>query len=127
MNSSQHKRTRLSQFDYFPIFVDYNFAESKPRGGSTYFDFFSFGKLTALMDEVGKSNIAFVCKEGVQPEKGFFLVDFAKAAADPASFIEAVKKMNLSHIYVESSVKYPLNNILDKDADIAVSYVAFTA
>ena len=127
MTSTQHKRTPLSKFNYFPVFIDYNFAESRPRGGSACIDFFACGKLCALMDEVDSEGVTFVTKEDLMPESGFFLVDFAQTLENPREFISSLKKMNLSHIYVEDSQLFPLKDLLDKETDIAVSYVMFRA
>lgn len=121
------KRIKMSEFNYFPVIVDYNFAESRPRGGSACFDFFVSGRLCALMDDVTDDGLVLVAKEDIMPETGFFLLDFAKAKDNSHRVLDAVKKLNIPHVYVENSAKYPLNAIFDNETGIAVSYVTFRA
>ena len=125
---SDYNRTQINKFDYFPVFIDYSFAESKPRGGSAFIEFFAAGQLCSLMDELGSaSDITFVSKGNIKPEKGFFLVDFDKAVQQPEAFIAAVKKLNLKHIYVEDSVNHSIRSIFEEIPELTVSYVAFRA
>ena len=72
------ERKDLFKIDYHPLFIDFDFIKSKPRGASVGVDFFAFGGLCGYMDNLSDSKVVYINKKDLIFENGFFLIDFAK-------------------------------------------------
>ena len=118
------KRVEPTQIEYYPLVIDYDFIRLRPRGGSACIDFFSSGRLFNIINELDKSNIVYIQKSDISPESGFFLMDFAEAKKDPKKFIETLKGMNMSVIYIEDSKHFPPEEIVGK-TDFNLKFVNF--
>ncbi len=125
MDATRLKRAGIESINHYPFFIDYNFADSKPRGGSAFIDFFAGGGLCSLMDGLGKDGLVYVKKDKIEPAGGFFLMDFAKVKAEPESFIKAVSNLHLDRLYVEDSRRYSLNDVLHDLGGVSVTLVSF--
>jgi len=119
------KRTEPSQIGYYPLVIDYDFVRLRPRGGSACIDFFSSGKLFSIINELDKPNAMYIQKSDIAPESGFFLMDFAEAKKNPQKFIETLKGLNMSVIYIEDSKHFPPEKIL-AETDFNIKLVNFT-
>jgi hypothetical protein len=118
------KRVEPMQINYYPLVIDYDFVRLRPRGGSASIDFFSSGRLFSIIDELDKSNIVYIQKSDIAPESGFFLMDFAEAKKNPKKFIDTLKGMNMSVIYIEDSKHFPPEKIL-AETDFNIKLVNF--
>ena len=118
------KRIEPPHMEYYPFVVDYDFKRFRPRGGSACIDFFSSGKLFSIVNTLDQANIVYIQKNGIAPESGFFLMDFAETVKNPKKFIDILKGMQVSDIYVEDSERFPLDKILAGN-DFSVRLVSF--
>ncbi|MDR0453436.1 MAG: hypothetical protein LBH05_01340 [Deferribacteraceae bacterium] len=119
------KRVDIEKMDYYPFFMDYNFKDARPRGGSAFIDFFAGGRLCELMDDVGKDGLVYVRKKDIVPLDGFFLMDFAKIKTDPVLFLNAVSGLKLEDMFIEDSSAYPLNDVLKTIENVGIAMVSF--
>jgi len=125
MNITRLKRTEIEELDYYPFFIDYNFKDARPRGGSAFIDFFAGGKLCALMDGIDKEGLVYMKKDNIAPSGGFFLMDFAMMKVNPTSFLKAVFDLNLEQLYIEDSRRYPLDAVLHRLQKVGIVLVSF--
>ena len=119
------KRVEIGDLQYYPFFIDYDFVEARPRGGSAFIDFFACGKLCKLMDKVDADGLVYVEKNGIAPESGFFLMDFARVVNEAEAFVRAVLDLKLDYLYIEDSRRYPLDGVLVGLEKVGICLVSF--
>ena len=126
MKFSYLKRKLPHEIDYFPFILDFDFEKMRPRGGSACMDFFTFGKITQAVEEVGAAKLVYVRKAGLFPADGFFLSDFSHIVKDSTAFKEQLKKLNVRRVYLEESAKFPLEPVFDETAEeLKIVFVRF--
>jgi hypothetical protein len=127
MPISHVTRPELSEFNSYPLFVDYDFAGKRPRGGSAYIDLFSHGRLCMIMDESLQTGLVYIQKDNIMPVCGFFLIDFRIIKSEPVFMREILDDMQIKAAYIEKSIHFPIT-----DADLLfdgldITFVKFTA
>ena len=110
-------------FDYFPVILDYDFENNRPRGLSARVDFFAYGCVAALIDGIELTPYVFLKKQNTFFEKGMFLADFSKLAIRQNDFADMIKKLNVNKVYIEKSKKFPLGKILEKLEGIEIVFL----
>lgn len=103
---------RLSQF---PVLLDYDFLNNRPRGASLKLDVLSGGKLFGYLENLGKIyQPLFIKKSDLFLKNGFFLHDL-KNVEDFNIFLENFICSNrFNHIYVERDFPAVHENLREK-------------
>lgn len=118
-------RVNPTEMNQYPLVIDYDFVNLRPRGGSACIDLFSSGRLCSVVDSVGASGVIYVQKNDIVPDSGFFLMDFAQMTKRHDLLLETLKDMNITELYLEDSKKYPLSGIFAKDSAFDLTLVSF--
>lgn len=110
-------------FNYFPAIIDYDFDKKRPRGLSCRVDFFSYGTISHILDNIEMMPHVFVKKKNTFFENGMLLVDFAAVIKNPDSFIDMIKKLKTDKIYLENSKRFPLNDVIKKLENVEIVFM----
>jgi hypothetical protein len=115
MNLIENRRINFRpdrKIDLFPVFLDYDFENKRPRGLSILFDIFynefifkTVNSLTNILEPV------FIKKENFFFEHGFFLIDYKKYALSRDIFLSLLENFNADLFYFEQSNYLQLNNL----------------
>ncbi len=111
--------------DYFPALVDYDFVNNRSRGGSSRIDFFSFGKVSSSFDGIDVKSFVFMKKQDTFFEKGVILVDFSKLENNMAEVIKMINDMKFKTLYIEDSVKFSVEKLIEKLPDVEIILMNF--
>lgn len=110
-------------FNYFPAIIDYDFEKKRPRGLSCRVDFFSYGTISNILDNIEMMPHVFIRKKNTFFENGMLLVDFSAVIKNPDSFIDMIKKLKTDKIYLENSKTFSLNGIIEKLDDVEIVFM----
>lgn len=110
-------------FNYFPAILDYDFEKKRPRGLSSRIDFFSYGAICNILDDIELMPHVFVKKQHTFFENGMILADFSKVEESPASFVKMIKNLKYNKIYLEHSKRFPLDKALSKLKNVEIVFL----
>lgn len=120
---NQRIKIDYGMFDYFPTILDYDFEKKRPRGLSSRVDFFYYGSMSSVLDGIDPKPYVFVKKRDSFFENGMILADFSKIIEDPAPFLTMVKELKSSRIYLENSIRYPLDEAVKKLKNVEIVFL----
>jgi hypothetical protein len=124
MNLQQHKSINFHPdrlIDTFPVFLDYDFENRRPRGLSILFDIFynefifkTVNLLKIIVEPV------FIKKENFFFKNGFFLIDYKKNTASNTLFLNSAENFYEDTFYFEDSIYLKLENIDLREKNICI-------
>lgn len=121
----EHIKVDISNVDFFPAVIDFDFEKMRPRGGSSKIDFFSYGKLSLELDKVNVMSNLFIKKRDMLFEKGVFLVDFSKLNEKSKDISEMIRNINEKIVYIELSNTYSVEPLVELLQDYDIKYLVF--
>ncbi len=115
----------ITNVDFFPSIIDYDFKKNRPRGGSSRIDFFAYGKLSLELDNVKIMSNLFVKKKNMMFEKGIFLVDFSQIDNQAKDISEMISNFGEKKIYIENSKDYSIDSLIELLDGYEIIYLDF--
>ena len=112
--SNQLLKMDFGVVDYFPAVLDYDFVKNRPRGGSCRVDFFSYGRLSEVLNNMTPLPNVFVKLSNIFFKNGIFLVDYSLISKRCDHIVDMVKKLHFSKIYIEDSRRFSVAKLIEK-------------
>jgi hypothetical protein len=83
---------QINDSNLFPLFYDFDLKKVRPRGYSCKLELFTFGSITASLENANRlDNIVYVKTNSLPNKKGVFLVDYLHIMINTELFIKSVK------------------------------------
>lgn len=115
----------IESVDFFPSVIDYDFIKNRPRGGSCRIDFFSYGKVSNMLDGLEHKPYVFFKMEDTIFENGIILVDFSTIDSSADDIAKMIKDIKPEKVHIEQSDSFSIDKLVKKLTDIEVVLMSF--